>query len=147
MINVGILAKIRRMHLRDGKTIREISPVTGLSRNTVRGWLRQQDVTEPQYPKRSAVSVVDRWERHLEAGLRNAQQRAARRRGAVRADPRTRLEAQLLLNETRLDLTSITRPQNWANFRWCYVEDYDLSSFQWAGDLSNSLKVTKNHSK
>ena len=42
---MGMLAKIRRMHLRDGKSIREISRVTGLSRNTVRGWLRQQDVT------------------------------------------------------------------------------------------------------
>ena len=69
MINVGMLAKIRRMSLRDGLSIREISRVTGLSRNTVRGWLRQQDVTEPKYPKRSEVSVVDAWAQHLEAGV------------------------------------------------------------------------------
>jgi len=82
---VGMLAKIRRMHLRDGKSIREISRVTGLSRNTVRGWLRQQDVTEPKYPKRSEVSVVDAWAQHLEAALRTDQHRAARERRTAKA--------------------------------------------------------------
>lgn len=36
---MGMLAKIRRMHLRDGLSIREVSRRTGLSRNTVRQWL------------------------------------------------------------------------------------------------------------
>ncbi|MBL8492664.1 MAG: helix-turn-helix domain-containing protein, partial [Rhodocyclaceae bacterium] len=33
---MGILAKIRRMHYRDGMSLREVSRRTGLSRNTVR---------------------------------------------------------------------------------------------------------------
>ena len=56
---MAMLAKIRRMHLRDGLSIREISRRTGLSRNTVRQWLRQEDVTEPKYPKREEVSGLD----------------------------------------------------------------------------------------
>ena len=36
MINVGILAKIRRMHFRDGMSLREVAKRTGLSRNTIR---------------------------------------------------------------------------------------------------------------
>lgn len=82
---MGMLAKIRRMILRDGLSIREISRVTWLSRNTVRGWLRQQDVTEPKYPKRSEVSVVDAWSQHLEAALRTDQHRAARERRTAKA--------------------------------------------------------------
>jgi transposase len=41
VINVGMLAKIRRMHLRDRMSLREVSRRTGLSRNTVRSWLRR----------------------------------------------------------------------------------------------------------
>jgi len=40
MINVDILAKIRRMHFRDGMSLREAAKRTGLSRNTIRRWLR-----------------------------------------------------------------------------------------------------------
>lgn len=47
-----MLAKIRRMHLRDGLSIGEVSRRTGLSRNTVRQWLRQDGVIEPKYPAR-----------------------------------------------------------------------------------------------
>lgn len=35
-----MLAKIRRMHFRDGLPLREIAKRTGLSRNTIRRWLR-----------------------------------------------------------------------------------------------------------
>ena len=64
---MGMLAEIRRMHLRDGLSIREISRRTGLSRNTVRQWLRQEGVTEPKYPERQETSVVDAWAEPLEA--------------------------------------------------------------------------------
>ena len=49
MITVGILAKIRRMHIRDKLSIREIARRTNLSRNTVRQWLREPAMTEPKY--------------------------------------------------------------------------------------------------
>jgi len=80
-----MLAKIRRMHLRDGMSIREVCRRTGLSRNTVRHWLRQEGVTEPKYPKRASGSAVDAFGEHLEAGLRADAQRPVRERRRARA--------------------------------------------------------------
>ncbi|KVB06386.1 hypothetical protein WI58_00520 [Burkholderia cepacia] len=65
MITVGILAKIRRMYFREKVPLREIARRTGLSRNTVRSWLRQTDAVEPKYPKRVSPSVVDEWAAQL----------------------------------------------------------------------------------
>lgn len=79
---MGMLAKIRRMHLGDGLSIREVSRRTGQSTNTVKRWLRQEGVTEPKYPQRDETSVVDAWAEHLTMALQ------ADARSPVR-DPRT----------------------------------------------------------
>ena len=43
-----MLGKIRRMHLRDKLSLHEIAKRTGLSRNTLRRWLRApQEVQAP----------------------------------------------------------------------------------------------------
>lgn len=83
---MGMLAKIRRMHLRDGLSIREISRRTGLSRNTVRQWLRRVDETEPKYPKRIETSVLDAWAEHLESALRADLHRPVRERRTAKAE-------------------------------------------------------------
>jgi transposase len=77
---VGMLAKIRRMHIRDGLSVREIARRTGLSRNTIRRWLRQADIVEPQYPKREMKSVVDPWADRLRAWLISDSHRSKRDR-------------------------------------------------------------------
>jgi transposase len=59
VITVGMLATIRRMHLRDKLSIREISRRTNLSRNTIRQWLRQPNMVEPKYSQRPVISVVE----------------------------------------------------------------------------------------
>ena len=60
MITVGMLAKIRRMHHREHLSLREIVRRTGLSRNTVRSWLKHHAGTiEPAYPKRENISKLD----------------------------------------------------------------------------------------
>ncbi len=82
---MGMLAKIRRMHLRDGLSIREISRRTGLSRNTVRLWLRREGETEPKYPKRAESSVLDPWVEHLESALRADAHRPVRERRTAKA--------------------------------------------------------------
>lgn len=82
---MSMLAKIRRMRLREGLPIREISRRTGLSRNTVKQWLRQEGVTEPKYPKRSSTSVLDPWTKQLEAALRTDEHRPARDRRTAKA--------------------------------------------------------------
>ena len=82
---MGMLAKIRRMHLRDGLSIREISRRTGLSRNTVKRWLRQEGVTEPRYSTRVEASVLDPWAEQLEAALRTDAHRPVRDRRTAKA--------------------------------------------------------------
>jgi len=49
---MDMIGKIRRMHFRQNKSVREIARSTGLSRNTVRTWLRQPDDVVPQYAAR-----------------------------------------------------------------------------------------------
>ena len=58
MINVAILSVIRRWHLRDGVSIREIARRSKLSRNTIRKYLASA-VVEPQYPRRKSPSKLD----------------------------------------------------------------------------------------
>lgn len=82
---MSMLAKIRRMRLREGLPIREISRRTGLSKNTVKQWLRRDGVTEPKYPKRTSKSVLDPWTQQLEAALRTDEHRPARDRRTAKA--------------------------------------------------------------
>ena len=53
---MGMLAKIRRIYFRDKVPLREIARQTGLSRNTLRLWLRQNEMREPAYPVRTSPS-------------------------------------------------------------------------------------------
>lgn len=81
---MGMLAKIRRMYFRDHLPLREISKRTGLSRNTVRRWLRQAGVTEPGYPVRKTPSVLDAYAGQLETWLRADSHRPARDRRSLK---------------------------------------------------------------
>jgi len=75
-----MLAKIRRMHLRDGMSLREVSKRTGLSRNTVRSWMRRPQVVEPMYPARKTASKLDGWTEVLQTWLRTDSHRGKRER-------------------------------------------------------------------
>ena len=46
---MAMIGKVRRMHCRQKKSVREIARMTSLSRNTVRKWLRAERVEEPKY--------------------------------------------------------------------------------------------------
>jgi transposase len=80
-----MLAKIRRMYFRDQTSLREISRRTGLSRNTVRAWLRQKEAVEPRYPSRQGVSVLDPYQEQLVTWLRADSRRPKRERRCVTA--------------------------------------------------------------
>ena len=85
MINVGMLGKIRRMHFRDGMSLREVARRTGLSRNTVRGWLRRAEVVEPKFALRRPVSKIDEWADLLGTWLRTDSHRGRRERRTAKA--------------------------------------------------------------
>lgn len=55
-----MLGKIRRMHLRDKLSLHEIAKRTGLSRNTIRAWLRKPDPkAAPKYQRRPVPLKID----------------------------------------------------------------------------------------
>lgn len=85
MINVGTLAKIRRMHLRDGLPIKEIERRTGLARNTIKAWLRKGEMVEPKYPRRVSQSKLDAYRQTLAGWLGADQHRGRRDRRTMKA--------------------------------------------------------------
>jgi len=75
-----MLAKIRRLRHRQGLSLRAISRQTGLSRNTIRRWLRLEKMVEPRYPTRASHSLVDRWAGYLSSCLDTDRRRPKRDR-------------------------------------------------------------------
>lgn len=49
MISMEMLGKIRRMYFRDKLSLHQIAKRTGLSRNTIRKWVRAPEATQPAY--------------------------------------------------------------------------------------------------
>ena len=79
MMNVDLLSVIRRWHLRDGRSIREITRRTGLSRNTVGKYLAS-GVVEPRYPKRKSPSKLDPYAKLLLGWLKRESKRPRKQR-------------------------------------------------------------------
>jgi len=69
VIDVAILSIIRRWYLRDQIPLREIARRLGISRNTVRRYLRA-DVTVPAYPPRQSPSKLDGYAAKLSGWLK-----------------------------------------------------------------------------
>ena len=81
MITVAMLAKIRRMFLREHLPVREISRKTGLSRNTIDRWLKlQPEVVTPHYSARQNISKLDAYAETLSGWLKTNQHRNKRER-------------------------------------------------------------------
>ena len=49
---MDMIGKIQRMHFRQHKSVREITRSTGLSRDTLRTWLRQPSDVVPRSTRR-----------------------------------------------------------------------------------------------
>ena len=77
---MGMLAKIRRMYIREKLSIREIARRCNLSRNTVRQWLRDSEKIEPKYPERISRSIVDSYTEQLRQWVQVDSHRAKRDR-------------------------------------------------------------------
>ena len=67
---MDMLGKVRRMKLRDKLSISEIARRTGLSRNTVRGWLRAPGDVVPKYERRLDPRKISDYEPTLIAALK-----------------------------------------------------------------------------
>ena len=83
MIDVDLLSVIRRWHLREGRSIREIVRRTGLSGNTIRKYLASGDI-EPRYPDRTGPSKLDPFADILMGWLKRESKRYRKQRRSVR---------------------------------------------------------------
>ena len=79
MIGVAILSVIRRWHVREGVSIREISRRTKLSRNTIRKHLAN-GALEAVYPKRRSRSKLDGYAELLASWLKRESARGRKER-------------------------------------------------------------------
>lgn len=82
---MGTLAKIRRLHLREGVPIKEIERRTGLARSTIKAWLRKDQMVEPKYPARVLASKLSGYTETLATWLKANAFRSKRERRTVLA--------------------------------------------------------------
>ena len=76
---------VRRLHYRDALSISEIARRTGLSRNTVKRWLKAGEDTEPKYRRKTPDTVLTPYLPRLRQWLEADARRAKRdRRTALR---------------------------------------------------------------
>jgi len=81
-----MLGKIRRLYLRDKLSLHEIAKRTGLSRNTIRTWLRASDkAVPPTYRRGTGVRKLDAFHAALEQALKADAHRTKQNRRTAKA--------------------------------------------------------------
>lgn len=121
MITVGILAKIRRMYFREKVPLREIARRTGLSRNTVRRWLRQTDGLREKSLERRNDTVA----RRPESRCAHEHDRSRGRQGILTRSHPGRGSAFQIRDCTCARSTERSSPDNQENARGRYSHFHD----------------------
>ena len=100
---MDMIGKVRRMKMRDGLTHSEIARRTGLSRNTVKKWLKAAGDVEPKYRRVGKETVLTPFEATLVSALKADAHRPREHRRTARA-----LLAQLQAQGYRGGYTTLT---------------------------------------
>ena len=82
---MAMIGKVRRLHYRQKKSVREIARITSLSRNTVRKWLREPVTREPKYRRSERPGKLTPFHTMLEQALKADAHRPKRERRTARA--------------------------------------------------------------
>ena len=77
---MNLLGKVRRSHHRDGLTISEIERRTGLTRKTIREWLKVPDGAEPKYRRSQGDAKIAAYAERLTRMLETDARRSPRER-------------------------------------------------------------------
>ena len=80
---MALLGIIRRWHLRDKVPLREIAKRLGISRNTVRRYLRSE-TTEPAYAERQTASAIDPYAHQLAGWLKTEAAKSRKQRRSLK---------------------------------------------------------------
>jgi len=82
---MAMIGKVRRMHFREKKSVREIVRATSLSRNTVRKYLRVEKVEEPQYRREAGATKLTPFHERVVQALKADARRPRHERRTARA--------------------------------------------------------------
>ncbi len=82
---MDMIGKVRRMKLRDGLSYSEIARRTGLSRNTVKKWLKAGSGVEPRYRRERQEGKLTPFEATLVAALKADAHRPREHRRTAKA--------------------------------------------------------------
>lgn len=86
MITMEMLGKVKRLYSRDKKSLHEIAKTTGLSRNTIRKWVRDTgDVDKPTYRRNEMPSKLTAFAQALELALKADSHRTKQNRRTAKA--------------------------------------------------------------
>ena len=86
MITMEMLGKIRRMYFRDKLSLHEITKRTGLSRNTIRRWVRAPDeAAPPKYRRGKVPGTLTVFHAALEQALKADGHRTKKNRRTAKA--------------------------------------------------------------
>ena len=80
---MALLGIIRRWHIRDQVPLREIARRLGISRNTVRRYLRSETI-EPAYAERRSTRAIDKFSFQLSAMLKTEAARSRKQRRTLK---------------------------------------------------------------
>jgi AcrR family transcriptional regulator len=83
VIDVALLGIIRRWHIRDQVPLREIARRLGISRNTVRRYLRSE-IIEPAYAERRSTRAIDKYAFQLSALLKTETTKSRKQRRTLK---------------------------------------------------------------
>jgi transposase len=82
---MAMMGKVRRLHYRQQKSVREIARITSLSRNTVRKWLKAPVAGEPKYRRDPRPGKLTAFHEALQQALKADAHRPKRDRRTARA--------------------------------------------------------------
>lgn len=86
MITMEILGRIKRLYFRDKKSLHEIAKLTGLSRNTIRKWVREPKAEDAlQYVRQEMPSKLAAYHGEIEQALKADSHRTKQSRRTARA--------------------------------------------------------------
>jgi len=83
VIDVALIGIIRRWHIRDQISLREISRRLGISRNTVRRYIRSETI-EPVYADRKSPSALDKYAFKLSTWLRTESTKSRKQKRSLK---------------------------------------------------------------
>ncbi len=82
---MAMIGKVKRMHFREKKSVREIVRLTSLSRNTVRKWLKTPVLEEPRYRRSDTPGKLTPFVEEIKQALKVDAHRPRHERRTARA--------------------------------------------------------------